>query len=501
MLTVPRSCTNWESKNVQTGGWRARYELWSLDFKAILHQIEILLRDEAMAKLINTGERARGAPMQTTVSLPVEISEDLHRIFILDTAVTIRSNHAANSANGGTPNAGPLRYQILDLALGQSTVKIRSDFDPAHPWPVEDFYHIKFSPSSEFFVLIRESVAKAEKGKHLYRPVWLLQIFRDQKYGCNSEEGSEYLCSTATMLFAVPEVSLLSPVRGVAFHPSLPRLAFPQIYDGLPQTYIWDFDSPVVLSQEVGAYTNPFPVSDPPIIDPVFSDDGKYLYGTDAPIEFGTGAVSTTNLKRLGMFLIAKVPENIAERPEGVDSQVSIGFETGPGQCRVPFQQVALELATRPRQPVQKANTLAFDRDKGGVAHISQLQQLEKEGAVILNTFGTNGMLQSETLSRLPKEVTHCVDVSIIHPKPGLDSDSVRIVLDKAPQRIYTRDDVNKGLLPAILERKKASIPRFITTAPLALGSSARQIFALGSAFGSEGRSTRNFGSSSAFDN
>lgn len=115
-------------------------------------------------------------------------------------------------------------------------------------------------------------------------------------------------------------------------------------------------------------------------------------------------------------------------------------------------------------------NAVAFTADAGGVAHISQLQQLERAEAVILNTLGPNGILRSETLSRLPSEMTHCVDISIVINEGGRggESDSVSVVLDKARRRgPCTMDDVDDVALAAIIRRNKNSIPTFVATVPL----------------------------------
>jgi hypothetical protein len=428
--------------------------------------------DEPNAKGDESDEEPSTA---ATVSLPVEISEDLRRIIVLDTAISIRLENAEDEDTDDTASAEKFRHQILNLEDLTLTTQIRTGFDPKHPWPVDDYYQIKFSPSAQFFVLIRESTLMAEKGKDTYRPVWLMQVFRDLAFASSPERGPEYIIVASTRFFSVPEVSILSPTRGVAFHPSLPRLAFPQTYDGLPLTYIWDFDNPVLIAEESSGRPNPFPVSDPPIIDPVFSDDGKYIYGTDAPMVFGSDAISLSNLRSMGTPVIAEVPEYRQLEPidsnERGKSKAPLTLQRVPTQCLVTLSGAAHELALKPKPLVQKANALAFANDGSGIAHVSQLQQLEKEGAVVLTSIGMNGELKSETLSRLPKDATHCVDVSLIHPESESENESrnVRLILDKAAQKIYTVTDLNSTILPAVLERSEASIPRYITTIPMNL--------------------------------
>jgi hypothetical protein len=105
--------------------------------------------------------------------------------------------------------------------------------------------------------------------------------------------------------------------------------------------------------------------------------------------------------------------------------------------------------------------------------HVSRMHQLEREAAVVLQTVGTNGKFKSETLTRLPKEVLHCVDVSLVSPSDDLGKNHVRIMLNKAPERFYTAKDIGKNDLPAMIVRDKNSIPTFISTVPMPLGPPA----------------------------
>lgn len=452
-----------------------------------------------------------------TVSIPLDISNDLRRIITLDWSVAILPVENQGSVNQA--RCGRLHYQHLDLQRRQPTVHIR--LDKAQLPGYEDFYHLKFSQSNEFFVLIRESRTKATKDRKSYGVMWLLEIFHDENFGGHGKALSpKYTFLVATTFFAVPEIALLSPVRGVAFHPWLPCLAFPQVMDGFPQTYIWQFQAPVVLDGTPGS--NPLPVHDPPIVDVVYSDDGKYLYGTESPFEFGSGVVSEENMKSFSKPIIVRAPDHMAPMmlqpssksagrleklrdhlpsafarmmaiesdkkrgkrpmattadPAADQTDITTASAGEGGSSLTAFKSAALELASAPRPAVQRMNALAFAADGEGVAHISQLQQLERAGAVVLSTLGTDGMLRSETLSRLPSEVTRCVDVSLVMggEAEGGDggtgsgeSDTIQVVLDKARRTgPYTPSDVDDVALPAVIRRSRASIPTFVATVPL----------------------------------
>ena len=406
-----------------------------------------------------------------SVSVPVAISDDLCRAVILDTVIEIEAPHTLDADSGKT-NEAELHSQVLNLAGRKPMTPFRSDLNLEN-LPFEVFCHLKFSPSGEYLVAIRESVGKAWKGPDYYGAIWFMQVFHDQNHAAGG--GPHYTCMASTAFFAVPEITILSPCRGVVFHPKQPRLAFPQICDGLPQTYIWDLSVPVTVAVSEGKCSNPFPVHEPPIVDPSFSDDGMYVYGMDSPLEFGSRVVSARSIRRHCTPLICEVPEYVTATASTVSSNAVSRIQTNPLQSPAVAQRIALELSKKPKPAVQKANSLMFDQDEGGIVHISNLQQLEKEGAVVLNTFGANGKFQSNTISRLPKAITHCVDVSLIHSVPGAESDEVKVVLNKAPQKQYRPKDTSDCILPAIIKRQKKSVPTYISTMPLSLGRSLHE--------------------------
>jgi hypothetical protein len=139
--------------------------------------------------------------------------------------------------------------------------------------------------------------------------------------------------------------------------------------------------------------------------------------------------------------------------------------------------RIASELAKKPKPRVQRTNCLVFEQGSGSVVHISQLQKLEEQGAVLLRTFSTNGKFQAETLTRLPDAVRKCVDVSVIHPvsegsdmKLTASTDRAYVVLNKQHQKVYTAEDINDNILPAVIEREKRSIPTFVNSVRLHQG-------------------------------
>lgn len=480
---------SWESsRNLD---WKARYELWSLRPSRNVCSVEIILPARKIRPLLDfpktrEGEAApfsesveeafsrllKGEVKERTVSLPVTISNDLCRAIILDAVVEI--SFPRSSLNLMSPESTTLRSQILDVTTRSNFTPFRTDINFEYQ-TYERLFHIKFSPSGKYLVLIRESIRKAWKEDMVYGQLWWMQVFRDENF--ESSSGPNYVCIGLSTFFSVPEITLLGPCRGVAFHPTLPRLAFPQVCDGMPQTYIWDFEETATRATAPNFRSNPFPVHEPPVIDSYFTDDGVYLCGTLTPFEFG---FSSAILQELCVPVIARIPDYVPVAASILDSKVPSKIQTNPLQIKGISLQAAFDLAKRPKPHVQRANSLVFERGARGVVHVSQLQQLEKQGTVMLRTFGADGKFHADTFTRLPDAVRKCVDVSLVHSTTGgigwkktkASDDVVYVVLNKSHQKEYTPSDIENKVLPAVIERKKESIPSFINTVPMLPGQS-----------------------------
>lgn len=217
--------------------------------------------------------------------------------------------------------------------------------------------------------------------------------------------------------------------------------------------FLWDFEEPGF----------PLLVYKVPLFDPYFSDEGDYLCGTNAPLEFGFYEKIEHHLF---IPIVAAVPR--FRRLEDFYTANNMSVVGSRGVSKV----IAAKLAEQPKPQVQRANTLVFEKGKGGVVHVSQLQQLEEEGAVLMRTFGTDGEFKVRPLAGLPKTVKDCVDVCIVDRTVAgtgkesikLDPNKVYIVMNKAHRRWYTASDLDDQTLPAVVEREKAFIPTFINT-------------------------------------
>ncbi|XXH00175.1 hypothetical protein Hte_006517 [Hypoxylon texense] len=450
--------------------WIARYEIWSLISNSLVTAVEITLPRKDMQPFVKNAETFPHKTIEASVSLPLGISDDLRVIIILNTIISVRTDEPGNNSNSGQGTQVTFDHQVLNI---HSYVDI---VDPTHR-SFRKLYHLKFDQSNKYLVIMHEPLLEAidnpflpSGGKYRYRIPWILQIFCDENHSPEQTTVPLYTHFKTLRFSAVPEIAVIAPLRGLAFHPSEPVLAFTQVLNGVSGTYIWDFEE---------AVDNAFRVHDMPMMDPVFSADGHFLHGTKASSEFYIGSISDLEIdcissQRLNMTrqpLITKLPADIGlERSSSCkgkeiqrlqkNTQQIQGFEN--------FRSAALELAAQPQPPVQRANTLSFSKDADGVAQISRLWELRKDSAVVLTTLGLDGKLQNETLSRLPDETQQYYDISIVHglnPTDGM-KDTMHIVLNRSSRRFYLYSDLNQAP-PAIVERERDSIPSYVTTVNL----------------------------------
>ena len=482
------------------GDWEARYEIWSLvsdrnifslpirlpapdvvpllfarrrkyneaqDSRGSMYMIEVLRNNPHWSGWEGSETVARDPEFERCLSFSAAIGEDLRRVLCLDRLICISVPETTTGLVAEQPSATWTLQRLGNIGGPSEALYVALRTDLSFHNEFRHHFHAKFSTSGEYVCVIRESKQVACKEDKSYGMTWSLAIYRDHSFDNPAATQSSYSCVVNTIFFSFAEITVLSPTRGVVFHPTHPRLAFPQVVDGLPQTYIWDFENPVVTLDSADATDemNPFPVHDPPLIDPCFADDGVYLYGTDAPIEYG----STSSKQRVFCSpFVVKVPPPPKPQPSAVDPSQLSRVQSGPLQDVSQLRAAVTDLARQAKPVVQHANTLVFDEDRAGVVHISHLRHLERQDAIVLRSFGSDGTLETKTLHRLPVAVRESLNVALVDPGGGAgvggDRDVVKIVLNKAQKRLYSIEDVDEQVLPAVIERDKESVPDFWDT-------------------------------------
>jgi hypothetical protein len=122
--------------------------------------------------------------------------------------------------------------------------------------------------------------------------------------------------------------------------------------------------------------------------------------------------------------------------------------------------QTVSSLSNGPVPMTQQSNSLMFGRDQQGLINISELRQDVGDGALVLHTMREDGVMSSETLSRLPKWVALEYQAALLKPFGREDTGKVDIVLNRAarPFQLYRSDELSEPFLPAILERDQSTI-------------------------------------------
>jgi hypothetical protein len=185
-----------------------------------------------------------------------------------------------------------------------------------------------------------------------------------------------------------------------------------------------------------------------------FSACGNYLYG-QAPIyreaRFGLVVLDI----RYKLESLAKAPERPIEHALGIQkASISRALHrtTGLGIDRDMIEQ----LASNNTPATQRSGAIVF-QTKSGKAQTSVLDQFSEYGAVVMYTLLADGTARAETLTRIPENLVD--SETVLTPCGSAGKDSNRLVINRRRRQYYFMDMVDERVLPAILERTKASIP------------------------------------------
>lgn len=163
-----------------------------------------------------------------------------------------------------------------------------------------------------------------------------------------------------------------------------------------------------------------------------------------------------------GQRLIISILKELVRmrRHEGGKLTSSPPLDSDPTQLSLSTDNLATQLtilATERTPDVVQSNSVIFSKNQGQ-NQILMLRQYHEEGAVVLQKLSEDGVAQEQCLSRLPQSASmRSSYVTLL--SSFSDSDSMRMILNKAPQETYSCDDSPDVQLPALLVRKTNSIP------------------------------------------
>ncbi|KAI9775589.1 MAG: hypothetical protein M1839_000989 [Geoglossum umbratile] len=394
--------------------WKASYEIWSLRTNEIIYRFNLDLLQADLS--------------EHEFEFPTAISSDLRTVVILGSAIKI------NIATDSTV----VSHCWLDFRriVGKSR----------HTCAFKPTYRVTLSPSGKYLLVIRESVVLVERDATTLSQVWFLDIYCWTNL-CTGNQ--EQIVHFASQEFFPPQGAVLEESdRDFAFHQHLPQLVFPRSHG----TVMWDFSK---MGQE-----HTYPIHDAPLEELSFSDNGPWIFGWTWRTKFFYESEQERKARRdLIKIDIAKNYWALLEdRHQYRPSLSRCVLKTG--------EATDLQISLLPT--VQRTGNPTLRQDAEGMSSVSLLRQLESDGAIVLQSLREDGMLKSETLTRLPKSIKP--NVALLNPSQGEGSETVRLVLNKPLQNRYSLANLPNDELPAILERPQASIPTVVGKTRMSLG-------------------------------
>ncbi|OCK89804.1 uncharacterized protein K441DRAFT_699588 [Cenococcum geophilum 1.58] len=217
--------------------------------------------------------------------------------------------------------------------------------------------------------------------------------------------------------------------RHACFHPFLPILAVVRFKN----VSLWDFsqiDNPMVsiCSRELE--------------DLQFSTCGNFVFGFD-------------NSRGVRQFIFLGIAEEISKlRKHNLIQAQANNYE----QSISSLLNDSISQDATPNNS-QKPNAVVFGKDAQGVASASMLREFHEEGTLLLTTLRQDGIIRTETLSRLPKDYK-LTEAVVAMPSEDEKENIFRIVINVKPKLRHSISPDEKRL-PVVIERKRCSVPTF----------------------------------------
>lgn len=178
-----------------------------------------------------------------------------------------------------------------------------------------------------------------------------------------------------------------------------------------------------------------------------FSNCGNFLYGLVAKHD-GEGEPKFLNLT-----------DHLDPIPLAITDGSSSSTCLAPAQTSSTDQSVSIwkEMNDDVEQSLVQVSAMPQFTAFQGQLQMSALKQDLESGSILLQTLCSDGEMREETITRLPSSLT--LENSYSTLVPAGSHQNLRIVLDKATQETYSRNNVPDIPLPLVLDREKRSIP------------------------------------------
>jgi hypothetical protein len=198
--------------------------------------------------------------------------------------------------------------------------------------------------------------------------------------------------------------------------------------------------NPPVYSYLIGY--SPETISDYQLSDISFSTCGQYLHGYTIQGIEGKKAVVITLAKSSIFSSSASFTQPAPNQVSSTEIHSFAGSAVGP-------------LAAP--SVIQRTNMLSFSKSNG-LMQTSCIRQNHGDGTVVLQRLSQEGTQSTEELTRLPRwpRIQH----SSVSVMPTAENDDwLQLVVNKPPQVSYSFYEPTDVYLPAIVQRKRSSIP------------------------------------------
>ncbi|XTI89317.1 hypothetical protein V2W45_1283499 [Cenococcum geophilum] len=378
-------------------GWKVSFEAWSLSTKRVLFSARFDLNQYEVGSDIQTCKEGHCYPW-TTINVPLAIAGNLRKVQISNTLLTILDLDQSIEAE----NARGCSFIIDYIDPWQDLRRERSSRNP-----VSFVRGTMFSPLSNFLLLV-----------DAHHGLAILKFDKDQCTIFSRIEG-----------FGIEDKEGYVLARHACFHPFLPILAVVRFKN----VSLWDFsqiDNPMVsiCSRELE--------------DLQFSTCGNFVFGFD-------------NSRGVRQFIFLGIAEEISKlRKHNLIQAQANNYE----QSISSLLNDSISQDATPNNS-QKPNAVVFGKDAQGVASASMLREFHEEGTLLLTTLRQDGIIRTETLSRLPKDYK-LTEAVVAMPSEDEKENIFRIVINVKPKLRHSISPDEKRL-PVVIERKRCSVPTF----------------------------------------
>ncbi|CAF3499664.1 unnamed protein product [Fusarium graminearum] len=407
-------------------GWQMSYEVKVLKSQSTIHKLSLELPSLQMSRLL---EKAFRSEDPKAFAFPVAFSPNIRQITVLNCLITIVPTTTNDQLESYL--APEFHLQELDIPrpvepqfCTSSDHHLTSLYSVYCPCTF-DWYHIMFSPSSAYVMVLR--------GPDKFAPyvLWVSRefiIYKDMSDG-HRQPDFRAVSRIRSRVFQGPDV--------FKFHPREPVLVISQ----MSVTVLWFFEDPTKSS--------PITIHQTPLYGLAFSQCGNYVHGETQSRGLIIVNISKNIQKyrtRASSWSSCATASSLSKYSQTVD------VEQGKGKLT--------EVGNYEKAPeTLDSGNISFYK-QGERLQISAIRQLNGTGEVLRREISSDGNVADQCLTRIP--MCSNVNQSYTTVLNSDEAENVSMVLNKSIQDTYSVGTTaqNNLRLPLLITRKTSSIPQ-----------------------------------------